>query len=146
MATKEEVLDYVMSSPQNTNRAVLSNMLDGLGGDSIEVSRIIISDSVEFNIEADSVGALANGFSIPNGLNSLIGDKTIINWGLKIPTSVANKVKIAGIRVETPMSNGDDVLIYHKDTNIFPLNVFISLAHPTTELVSFEATLYAICI
>lgn len=143
---KDKILDYVMNSPANTNKAVLSSMLDELDGGSTEVSRIIISDSVKFYINADSVGALASGFTVPNGLNSLIGDKTIINWGLKIPESATNQIKIAGIRVETSMSRGDDVLIYHKDANVFPLDVFISLIRPTTEFISFEATLYAICI
>ena len=31
---KEQILDYVMNSPANTNKAVLSDMLDGIGGNS----------------------------------------------------------------------------------------------------------------
>lgn len=30
--TKNDVMDYVMNSPGNTNRAVLSSMLDSIGG------------------------------------------------------------------------------------------------------------------
>ena len=29
---KDKILDYVMNSPQNTNRAVLEGMLEGMGG------------------------------------------------------------------------------------------------------------------
>jgi len=29
---KAEVLDYIMNTPHNTNRAVLSGMLDSFGG------------------------------------------------------------------------------------------------------------------
>lgn len=37
---KDTILDYVMSSPENTNRAVLSSMLDSMGGG--EMSSILI--------------------------------------------------------------------------------------------------------
>lgn len=45
MANKEEILGYVMTSPQNTNPAVLGNMLDNYeGGSSGGAEFIIIGD------------------------------------------------------------------------------------------------------
>ena len=54
---KEKVLDYVMNSPGNSNRAVLSGMLDESGGgnsdfSTAEVTIINASDADEFDIES----------------------------------------------------------------------------------------------
>lgn len=41
---KEKVIEYVMNSPQNTNRAVLSTLLDEGGGGSITMNTLFDSD------------------------------------------------------------------------------------------------------
>ena len=48
--TKEEILDYVMNSPENTNRRVLSDMLNELtnssgGGPTVRIVDIVWDDS-----------------------------------------------------------------------------------------------------
>ena len=40
--TKEEILDYVMSTPENTNRAVLSDMLDQFNNNAGGSSALIV--------------------------------------------------------------------------------------------------------
>ena len=47
--TKENIIDYVMNSPQNTNKAVLRSMLNDIGGDSGDSQFAL----VEANIVAD---------------------------------------------------------------------------------------------
>ena len=51
--TKEEILAYIMSTPANSNPAVLSSMLDSLGGDepgpapAIEVAPVFLQSTDE---------------------------------------------------------------------------------------------------
>lgn len=44
--TKQEILDYVMKTPQNTNRAVLSGMLDEIGEGGGSDSGLIVVNMV----------------------------------------------------------------------------------------------------
>jgi hypothetical protein len=41
MATKEEILDYATNTPENTNRNVLSGMLDSYGGSGSSSSAVV---------------------------------------------------------------------------------------------------------
>lgn len=47
MSTKEEIFDYVMNSPENTNPAVLRSLLDGIEGSKNEPFFIELSGSDE---------------------------------------------------------------------------------------------------
>lgn len=42
MATKEEIIEYVMNSPQNTNRSVLNSMLEHMEGAEPEPQTVTI--------------------------------------------------------------------------------------------------------
>ena len=48
--TKEEILDYVMDTPENTNRMVLSDMLDEFSSGSGSGSVLIVEISEEENV------------------------------------------------------------------------------------------------
>jgi len=89
---KEEVIDYVMTTPGNPNKAVLSGMLDSIAqsGGTVEVSKIKIGtinggfskwewkstlDSSVISQVVFSGGGQLDGSEILE----LIGDKTIVN-------------------------------------------------------------------
>ena len=72
---KQQIIDYVMNSPANTNKMVLSDMLDGVGGGGIEIETVF-EDDIMLTYEA-------NGYSTPQG--SYSGQPLLINDGyLKI--------------------------------------------------------------
>lgn len=80
--TKQEILDYVMDSPGNTNRAVLSGMLDqmaGGGGGDFSIAKVTIVNNSD--IEHEINGALciedekhvsSSGISFPIESNTTI--------------------------------------------------------------------------
>lgn len=70
---KEKILDYVMNSPQNTNRAVLSSMLDSMGGGGSSTKTITLKYGTE---GAWTTVTLGDGSTITPG-NSLE-----IGWGV----------------------------------------------------------------
>lgn len=75
MANKEEILDYVMNSPQNTNQAVLGNMLDNLeGGGSggmVANLRYIVEIGEPMRLECDkTVNEIAE--AMKNGTNVMV--------------------------------------------------------------------------
>lgn len=51
---KEQVMDYVMNSPENTNSAILGNMLDSLGGE-VETT-VIFEDDITLTYRKGSYG------------------------------------------------------------------------------------------
>lgn len=56
---KEEIIDYVMNTPNNTNRMILEQMLDELGGSEMTEESIMISAFYEVE-EDDGYSVLKN--------------------------------------------------------------------------------------
>ena len=52
---KNQILDYVMDSPGNTNRAVLSGMLDSIGGGDNEEWTLIYEGDVDMSTQASTI-------------------------------------------------------------------------------------------
>ena len=81
--SKEDVINYVMTTPGNPNKAVLSGMLDSVAqsGGTVEVSKIKIATA---NGGWNKVGSTKNatfggGLTISGSqILDLIGDKTVI--------------------------------------------------------------------
>ena len=55
---KEQIVDYVMNTPNNTNRMILEQMLDELGGSGMIEESIMISAFYEVEEEEDGDTAL----------------------------------------------------------------------------------------
>ena len=91
--SKEQVMDYVMNSPANTNPNVLSGMLDSVaqsGGGTVEVSKIKIGTitGAGDNIVTNQIGFSVGGgrFTDNKTFAELIGDKTLIGFRASLPS------------------------------------------------------------
>lgn len=66
MATKEEVIDYVMTTPSNPNKAVLSGMLDSIANAGDGSNPMIVHDTWNSDIEQGTLdktyGEIRNAF------------------------------------------------------------------------------------
>lgn len=73
MASKEEILDYVMNTPRNTNRAVLRGMLDSLGsGDNPAKDFVIYDIDFEWDTQNNTaVYSLANNVTFMDIVDAL---------------------------------------------------------------------------
>lgn len=69
--SKEDVINYVMTTPGNPNRAVLNGMLDSMGGGSSDNMAILPKLTVTLNIDniehIDAYG-IANAVELNNGI------------------------------------------------------------------------------
>ena len=127
---KQQVLDYVMHTPYNTNRQVLEGMLDGLdstGGYkdiTINVTNSKTSDAVEFTgaglftyNDQTTVGFL--NFSIAAGGSTTI--KTIVSDDIPswFAINCASPWQISSTNNNTEVFQGQHLLFTGDDTIIF---------------------------
>jgi len=125
--SKEQVMDYVMNSPANTNPNVLSGMLDGISGTQLpsptksdngkvlgvsngEYKLVEKSKATEFDFvelftyslttDQDGVGKITGSFKGSKALKDLVTGRLIINL-FKAPSPVSNGSFTSG---ETPYS------------------------------------------
>lgn len=80
--TKKEIIDYIMETPQNTNPAILSQMLDEIAGEGGGSMEPLVVNAINTSLSAyemdKTVGELEEAFSrgtpitmyFPNGENS----------------------------------------------------------------------------
>lgn len=92
---KEDVIDYVMTTPGNPNRAVLSGMLDSIaesGGGTVEVSKIKLGTA---NGGGSTIASGVNSFGgggttvDSKTLAEVLGDKTIVSFELIVNGGIA---------------------------------------------------------
>lgn len=86
--TKEEILDYVVNTPGNTNRAVLSDMLDGISDGGSEDGYLGI-EAVEIPISIKSIpeGVNLENIDVVYGINYEHSGTDIINATITPGTS-----------------------------------------------------------
>ena len=48
--TKKQIIDYVMNSPENTNRVILSQMIDEVGGEDNDIVTLMVLDQDNYNL------------------------------------------------------------------------------------------------
>lgn len=107
MSTKEEIFEYVMKSPENTNPAVLKSMLDGIEGGSSNIQLVPINievpDGALSGSDIDYYG-LIGGVYYDNNHNivyetSYINDLYHANFG--IPRSIFPEKYLIGFVINT---------------------------------------------
>lgn len=126
--TKQEIIDYVMNSPANSNRAVLKGMLDSVAeasGGRLRVN-IASSDQTEGTITYDKTwqevhDALESGMDVtyqyPNGMYfRIFAAQSFPHLGYAIMAEVLKSVDttptlVADGTVFTTLSSPDDYLI-----------------------------------
>lgn len=149
---KEEVIEYVMTTPGNPNRAVLSGMLDSIaesGGGTVEVSKIKIA-TAEGGGSTLGGGAWAfggGGRTVDNkSLAELLGDKTVINAEFIVNGSIAscgeyhfavssNLISLIGI-------NGNDSIASDPSSSYCTVNGICNVGQAGSATID----IYAICI
>ena len=126
--SKEDVINYVMTTPSNPNRAVLSGMLDSIanaGGGTLRVN-IASSDQTEGTITYDKTwqevhDALESGMDVtyqyPNGMYfRILAAQALHNLGFIIMSELLKPVDTTPVlsvdaTFFTAMSSPDDYLI-----------------------------------
>lgn len=79
MSTKNDVFNYVMKTPENTNPAVLKDLLNGIGGGSGGSNRAVLSVYYDLNVGDLQYNLTINdapyGYPTRSALQSIIDDK-----------------------------------------------------------------------
>ena len=157
--SKEQVMDYVMNSPANTNPNVLSGMLDSVaesGGGTVEVSKIKIAT---FNGGGAPLGTNINYLFNGGGdlddsktLYDLIGEKTIVSFAyfghesngslLNETTPIVAQIGVSGSSESEVVQNIDPRLVEVEHRNQCTGGSILAI---TTQQCS-SIDIYAICI
>ena len=138
--SKEDVINYVMTTPNNPNRAVLEGMLDGMaqGGGTVEVIKLGTIQGGSYEHVASGGGALNGTFE------EVIGNRSVVNV-------VAKKEGNSSIVLLKFLLKQDDVfydLIRDQNTEeIKTARQYVASAWiESADAGSYSFDVYAVCI
>ncbi len=159
--SKEDVINYVMTTPGNPNKAVLSGMLDSIAQSGGTVEVIKIASGTMGGSGDGNLYWLNGGFTIDGDktLDEIINGKTIVNVALSVdekPASFTGPVYFRGFGVYAlsteeiePNYNGQKELILaqYDDGYINSKTISVFATAGTANNPSgITVSVYAICI
>ena len=140
--SKEDIINYVMTTPSNSNRAVLSGMLDSIAqsGGTVEVERIFIANVNGSWTQSGTMAVFSGGTGFAETVADKIGGKTIIGFGIGAENERGEN-GIISLRVR---DGNDHPLLGTKGEDVHGIGVF-ALKDGLGEGIN-QLAIYAICI
>jgi hypothetical protein len=171
--SKEDVINYVMTTPNNPNRTVLEGMLDSIAeAGRVEISLVKLTKAnktISFESQGTAIKQVTNNASIfefndawvsqgaPAKIGTIIGDKTIIGFCADFyhtSDKVSNAVcDVGAVAIASSPANPNtlDVIAHQSEQSVqngSQVNFVATIQAYASEAVSVsgEIRVYAICI
>lgn len=144
--TKQEIIDYVMTTPSNPNKAVLEGMLDsfsegeGGGGDTPAPSRILLYENDALDFDQTGAGTLRYAQELPLLTTYFIDDATAI----KLTIEIDGEVKLSDFMMASPGQNYVGLQNPGDSSGTAPCGVAITIAAALNRYVALKIAYFII--